>query len=546
MKLHSKLICYLIILIYGALFISQSIKPFVLDEIDFPIVAKATSETGIPIYYRGEANPNLTGNYHPTLYIHSLATFIKLFGYNESTVRYFGFICTLLTAFIILRICAHLHMQNEEFYTPVFLSLFLLHPYTLANTTLPDIDSTILPVTLTLYIWYLTKKEKFNFSILNIVILSIVLAVNFWAKLTTPLILFPFTVIFLTIIHVKFTKSLKYSLLIFLTGSSLFMVSFYIYTVITNLSFSYTMSFLLSSFSKGTSNGGSIFHKIISNLNFTNSFANWITPPYILISIASIIATITALKEKKSQATLLMGLTCFFTTLFYLGLIAPFGGFFKYPFATFSLSFIPVIYVLGKVGKNSVFGQLLIFSGLCSFFYSYKFLKDVVFFPNHNLLNSRHFLMFIIVVLVVSSIIYIRKTKYIAFIFLIGISVGYSLATSLVQAKAEYPTKYYYGQKGMKNTIEYLRANTNDDEIIWSMKDVGYYVNNKYEENYPYFFNESYQAKLRDLIVSNKIRYYVTTTGIGEVRIDAYKDIAKILKTNLKNEVKFENFVIFY
>jgi 4-amino-4-deoxy-L-arabinose transferase-like glycosyltransferase len=67
----------------------QSDKKFVLDEIDFPIVSHATSETGLPIYYRGQDNPNHLGLYHPPLYIYSLAGFVKIFGFNEISVRFF-------------------------------------------------------------------------------------------------------------------------------------------------------------------------------------------------------------------------------------------------------------------------------------------------------------------------------------------------------------------------------------------------------------------------------------------------------------------------
>lgn len=150
---------------------------FVLDELDFPIVSHATSQSMKPIYYRGEEFPIHVGTYHPTLYINSLASFIKLFGYSEVAVRIFGIICTLISAYLLLLILRQLTKQNKTAEL-LFLGLFLLNPYTIANTTLPDIDSTILPVVILLFIYYSIKylfKNK-DTSTKVIIILSALFA----------------------------------------------------------------------------------------------------------------------------------------------------------------------------------------------------------------------------------------------------------------------------------------------------------------------------------------------------------------------------------
>ena len=99
----------LIIILFLILAISQAGKKFVLDEIDFPIVAQATSQSGTPIYYRGEQNPQHIGIYHPPLYIYILAGFVKVFGYSETTIRTFGMICTMLSAYLCILI-----IKNRE------------------------------------------------------------------------------------------------------------------------------------------------------------------------------------------------------------------------------------------------------------------------------------------------------------------------------------------------------------------------------------------------------------------------------------------------
>ncbi|MEI8195874.1 MAG: hypothetical protein WCI73_08200, partial [Phycisphaerae bacterium] len=152
----SNSLSYLVLTLFVLLAAVQAPKKFILDEIDFPIVSQAASLTGTPVYYRGEANAALPGNYHPTLYIHSLAAFIKVFGYSEITVRLFGVVCVLLSLAFIAAL-ARLWWPAQPGYRRAFFYLFgavfLLHPYVLASALLPDIDSTVLPVTMLAFIY---------------------------------------------------------------------------------------------------------------------------------------------------------------------------------------------------------------------------------------------------------------------------------------------------------------------------------------------------------------------------------------------------------
>jgi hypothetical protein len=110
---------------------------------------------------------------------------------------------------------------------------------------------------------------------------------------------------------------------------------------------------------------------------------------------------------------------------------------------------------------------------------------------------------------------------------------------------SSYPTKYHYGQAGLDQTAAYLRSNTEPGEVIWSMKDVGYYVNNRYIESYGYYFSKPLENDLINLLQNSKVRYYVVTTGIGQDNIDAYPNIKQILDTNAVREKQFGNFIIY-
>ena len=144
MQAHRTLQILLVVIFGILLFSATADEPFQLDNMDFPAVARATSVSGVPVYYRGEENPKLTGLYHPPLYIYALAAWIKLFGFGEVPVRMFGIACALLQAGIVLAIIQTLlGRKRARHIAPWFLAAFLLNPYTLQTASIADIDSTV-------------------------------------------------------------------------------------------------------------------------------------------------------------------------------------------------------------------------------------------------------------------------------------------------------------------------------------------------------------------------------------------------------------------
>ena len=65
-------------------------KPLHLDNMDFPAVAEAAAQSGVPIYYRGEQNSQHLGLFHPPLYIYLLALWFKILGVGTAQSRLFG------------------------------------------------------------------------------------------------------------------------------------------------------------------------------------------------------------------------------------------------------------------------------------------------------------------------------------------------------------------------------------------------------------------------------------------------------------------------
>lgn len=544
-----KLFSTLIISVFIALIFAQAQKKFTLDELDFPVVAKATSETGRPVYYRGEATPQHLGLYHPPLYIYALAAQIKVFGFSENSVRTFGLACTLLTAYLALVLGRDLFPENKRaIFGIVFLGLYLLNPYTIANTTLPDIDSTILPPLLTLFALLLLKGR-------NNLVLASMFALLLWAKLTTPLALVPFAMAYWKLTQESITKTLQKAAVVFGGGALLFFSSYWIYCKLLRLPFSYTFGFLVHSFTKGSASPSleARLLKIWENLGYSTGLITAITIPLAFLFVASIIflAFQKTTPETRRKSMFFM-LLCAAVTLFYCSLISPFGGFFKYPFAVFQFGCIGisamVIRCLEKLGGRH-FVQLLILGALATAFALLQILvwKDS---PTFGIESSASFASVVAIIggiaagfLMLGNNSLGKGGAALALAFFAA-TVGTGVGIARFQAVSPFPTKYSYGQLGMEETISYLRANLNPGEIIWSMKDVGFYTGNHYIENYEFFFTPGAAGKI-EKIVDSGVRFFVVTQRIGEDRIDAYPDIRNALESCCKLQKNFGNYYIY-
>ena len=536
----------LIIGVFVLLVAAQANKSFVLDELDFPIVSHAASETLKPIYYRGETSPMHVGTYHPTLYINSLAAFIRVFGFNETTVRFFGVLCALLSVYLLLLILRQLIKKNE-IAEILLLGFYLLNPYTIANTTLPDIDSTVLPVVLLLFIYVALKflLQKNDMRERVVTILASFFALALWSKLTTPLIIPVFLLCLTVIISKDYIKSFLFTIKVTLLGASIFFVTYFFYCELLGLSTTYTYTFLVASFTKGTSTGGPLVGAI-NNLGNFRYFVYWLTLPIIGLLGVTFLGVITEkATTKEDQIKRLLIIMSILVTFFYIALISPFGGFFKYPFPVFGILILGIVFFYDRHFRD---GKINWLYGCLAF--AFGFLIERRFWKDSMFLSQRPFayLLFLLLIIIASYLcLKLVSRKIAASFFMIAmlISIGFQLSISRVQAIAPYSTKYLYGQIGLADSTSYLRANTAKDEPIWSMKDVGYYVHNRYYESYEYYFDKSLTRDLIRKLRGGKVRYYVVTTGIGQDNIDYYTNIKSVLNAYAVKDRQFGNFVIY-
>ncbi len=305
---------------------------------------------------------------------------------------------------------------------------------------------------------------------------------------------------------------------------------------------------MVDSFTKGTSTDGPLVGAI-KNLQNTRYFVYWVTLPLIgLLGVSSLGVILDKDKDEKTRIKKLLLVFAVLVTIFYIALISPFGGFFKYPFPVFGILILMVALFYDRYFRNSkvqwpyalvafVFGYLL----------EKHFWRDSMFKNGSALGNLALLLIFCAVVAYFVFVKLKSKNVVTAYVFVLFacFSIGFQFSISRIQAISPYSTKYLYGQTGMDQATAYLRSNTSPNEVIWSMKDVGYYTNNKYIESYGYYFDNSLQNDLVNMLKDSKVSYYVVTTGIGQDNIDYYSNIKQVLNTNAVKEKQFGNFIIY-
>ena len=576
----------LVVAVFVALVFAQASKRFVLDEVDFPVLAKAIMETGLPYHYRGESDPASIGLWHPPLYAYALALFVKIFGFSEGSVRAFGMFCTLATA----GLCVAIHRQlfpvakaSTRWFVPIFLLLFLLHPYTIANSTVPDIDTTVMPVTMLAFI--LVLLEKFCFGPAqartripygDVLFLAAFFALNLWVKMTTPIALIPLAFVLLALSRRwSLAASAAISALVALAGTAAFVLTYGLYCLVAGLPFGFVFGFLAHSFTKNNSSGGglsALMDGVLDHLTYGQQFVNWVGLPFLAAIFFSCGVLLFNFRRALAE-TILLVLAGFalFISIFYLGLTGAFGSFFKYPFATFGLLTLVVAHCLaqwlpldeppaqpangGAMDRlaGSLRGKLpwalaAVAAVLAAGWQVFR-LGDVAIFQDRPV-SLTILGQILAAALVASALLNWRPGRVIGrylVVALLAVVGATSFVVSRIQAKAAYPTKYHYGQTGFDETVSYLHEHAAPGEPIWAMKDIGHYATGRYYENYMALWKPGPEvsAILDGLIRDQGVRYFVVTRGVGQDRVDVYGGLKEGLDHCCHVEKTFGNFVIY-
>lgn len=529
------------VLLFLLLFAAGASKPLHLDNMDFPAVAEATAQKGVPVYYRGEQNPNHLGLYHPPLYIYLLALWFKVFGSGPAQARLFGASCTLLHGMCILLLVSELFGRDYAHRAaPWFWAVFLLNAYTIQTAAITDIDSTIYGPLILGFLWAILRLSwckgvwrKDQVSPLELLLAVLILSLCLWAKLTTVWLVLPF-VFLLLVSRFGWLRAASLSTVIALAGVLGFLVTYWAYGKLLSLPVDYTFTFTLASFHTRGSSGGSGLGAWLNdrwnNLRVMLPFmAGWTgLTPWAGLAAGSTYAIWRWLRKKERQSlhAALLLLLAGLSTLYYCAKVITFGAApFKYTYVYWGVAIAAaVITVLPPEERRrpvSIWGTVS-----CAGLWIAAAIVGVGVVRDKALLvpSERAALNWVLLVpmtIFVSGLIagargraFAGRALGVSGVILYG---GLQAGTAIYQSSQDYATSYDYGQRGFVDTVSYVRTHTDPNDVIVSMKDIGYAAHRRYFENYAAVYGDSQQSRaLMDLTASGVAKLAIFTEGRGQ------------------------------
>ena len=323
-------------------------------------------------------------------------------------------------------------------------------------------------------------------------------------------------------------------------GLAGFLLTYFAYGGALQVDVRYTFASIFQALStSGTSGHGGLaagFSYYFENLRETVRFmARWTgLVPWLLLGFGIVVTAHEGFRkrDRRAQHYFLLLLLAGFSTLYYCAQQHIFGAApFRSTFVFWGLSLTPVLLFALGYPRNSAapplpaacapIGAALV---LASVWYGRYVIRDTDILlraPVWDLVAPA-------VVVFASALWYLkgstRALPYARAALIAGICVhcGLQFGTAVYQAQAPYSTTFDYGQSGLDEAATFLQLNTSPDQVVASMKDLGFRARRRYRETYTMIYGGPEGAqKLIGLIASGKLKFAIFTEGAGQDQLIA-------------------------
>lgn len=550
------------IVAFATLSVLQAGEPLHLDNMDFPAAAKATAQTGQPRYYRGEELPTLCSLYHPPLYIYLLAGWFRVFGAGAVQARLFGALCAILFCWQTIWISRSLLGAPSKGVDWALWPVFLLQAYTLQSAAILDIDTSVYgPLLLGLAgaaAWVGRRRDRATVGGWEVALLAALLALTLWAKLTTvwlvvaalPLLLWP---------RLRRWRAFAVSAAVSLFGVGLFLATYFAYCRLVQVSPLYTFGFLAQSFLRGggAPHYGANLHAMVPFVAWWTGLLPWgaallVFTPWFGRRFAVAAAPLLQLRTLVGVALVGSG--------YYMAQTMTFGRApFKYVFVFWPLVVLPLGLLCGAaVAARAQPGRwpgawraaVFVLAALAG-----ALLWGWLVTGDTHLLGraTRGALLGAVLPAALGALAALwwlrgrrERTAAAAWLLATAMQVGYQTGVAAYQVGADHSTSYDYGQQGLSETIAYVRAHTTPDQVISSMKDVGFQAERRYFENYQALYGgHEVAARLIRAWESGRVALIVFTEGIGSDQAFLKPELGEWLGEHADLVASFGNYRIY-
>ena len=529
-------------------------EPLTYDEFWGFQGGMAILSKGIPISWTGEYD---LGN--PPLYYYLLALFFKLFGASDVVARIPGIIGTIGTG-LLLYVIGRMTTGDRDKGRMIgsLASLFyLLNPATIQGALIVDIDCAILPVLsvalIICFLWAVRCNDSKRW-----IWLGLLLSASLWAKLTTPLLLFGIIALY-TFIDRGMRSGTNKTLITAVFGIGGFLFSWGLYTAIKNVPFGYPFDYLIASFVSKQLHG-SAWDRIIMACRSFMQLALWWSPFLLLLSLFGGIERIKRFFER--PRLILWDLPILFVFTGVIGYILVGGTTFAFP--KYHTPFLPIlsllvagyfVHIAGIPSKRELwFLGLLMATGIVwSLFMvgdpllTLNFtIRDIMIHDSGNTQNiigsflKQIVMSCLLAVAAIIAICFFYKNSHLYRNCVLGLTAALLsswLAMDITQAKADYLTRFCYGERETRQTVSFLKSKMSPNNLVLATRNIVYYTNG----GAPYWEDSVWNSsvKFAETIKRPDVQYVVY--GVGHHSISQYRntflnpDVIAILKGDYSN-----------
>ena len=271
-------------------------KPYVYDDVNFILGARAVADTGLPygnqgyllhLYWQCEQ----WALWHPPLYMYLLGLTVALFGDSERASRGLSVLCYLVAtgfAFDLARrvVLSRGGSERRALAGGVLaVAVYVLNPLAIQAAMILDIDNTSLMVLLTALVW-LAIRMPGSWSPATIVGFAALYALAIWAKTTTPLAL-GVALVFTRFFQDVGWRGALQGVAAVVLGVVFFVASWVGISTVAGMPYQYTLDVVRA---EALESGISSSHRLVSIPAFVNGAAPailWIGPFFCLLFVSA-------------------------------------------------------------------------------------------------------------------------------------------------------------------------------------------------------------------------------------------------------------------
>lgn len=488
---------------YVALFVAQWNQPYTIDEAAFPYAAGGILEHGVPEFYNGDTRPTDMGLWHPPLYVYSLAGHMAVFGESHAAVRSFGLVCILLTA-VVGQFALRVGFPTAGKWARLALTaILLLNPLVISGSLVPDIDGTLGMLVIMLGVLTVAYIMKPSTMVHRVFLAATSLwFVASWTKLTLALLLVPIVGLAALLRRDRRIAALAASAVGAVVGALLALVTWRLAASLLGADFVGPFNYFVSGTAR-TSDRGPLLSTVWNTIN-TDPALFWMGP-LLLVTLAVGVAVLwprLRVARLENIAIALLAATAMIVVV-YAAITASVFQFPKYWGAAIPVASVLLAVLVGVSADLPVWqrrnftriagGLLIGLAGVLSVWgivWAWTAIDATVVdgWRSQRVLLVAGLVLSALCALVLASIVWPAARAGVAtsYVMVVSLAVGIALQQALVSisiARADFSTRYYYGERGLAEVTAAVEAATGVDDIIFAAKDVGLQSHRRFDED---------------------------------------------------------------